>query len=674
MTVSGRPEPAGGRRSLIVYLALIGATLIVYAPVRRHGFVNFDDPQYVGENPAVAGGLTGQALRWAFTTRHAGNWHPLTWISHLLDVQLCGLDAGPHHLTSVLLHVANTALLLALLHRMTGALFRSAFTAGLFALHPLHVESVAWVAERKDVLSGLFFMLTLWAYAAYAHHPRGSRYAVVLVLFALGLMAKPMLVTLPFVLLLLDFWPLGRGAHPPAWRRLILEKLPLFALTVASSIVTVLVQHRAGALKGLDALPLGRRAANAAVAYVAYIGQMLWPARLAAIYPYPASLGGWAVAGAAVGLVAITVLVWRAARRHPYLPVGWLWYLGLLVPVIGLVQVGSQPMADRYTYLPLIGLFVIVAWGIPDLVARRPHRDVGLRAAAGLVLLGCAVTARGQVQHWRGSIPLWEHAVAATAGNYRAHHNLGHALAREGMIGEAVAHYAEALRLKPDYAEAHNNLGSALADQGRTLEAIAHYAEALRLLPDYAEAHNNLGVALTGQGKADEAVRHLSEALRIEPGRAVSHGNLGVALARQGRLDEAIRHLSEAVRLRPHDADARGNLAVAHNATGAALAEKGDLDEAIAHYAEALRLRPDLADAHANLATSLASQGKIDEAIHEFLEAIRLQPGVADLHYDAAVMLARRGRTPEAIRHLETALTLDPTHQPARRALAALVR
>ena len=674
MTVSGGTAPAGGRRSLLVCLALAAATLVVYAPVRRHGFANFDDPQYVSDNPAVAGGLTAQAVSWAFTTRHAGNWHPLTWLSHLIDVQLYGLNAGSHHLTSVFLHLANTLLLFGLLQRMTGARCPSAFAAGLFALHPLHVESVAWVAERKDVLSGLFFMLTLWAYVAYAHRPRRSTYALVLALFAMGLMAKPMLVTLPFVLLLLDVWPLRRRADPPVWRDLIVEKLPLFALSVASSVVTVVVQREAGAVKGLEAFPLGRRAANAAVAYVAYIGQTLWPARLAAIYPYPASLAGWAVGGAVLVLVAVTLLAWRAARRHPHFLVGWLWYLGMLVPVIGLVQVGSQPRADRYTYLPLIGLFIVVAWGIPDLVLGRSRRAFVLWPASALVLLACMITARGQVRHWRSSIPLWEHAVKVTAGNYRAQHNLGHALAREGRTPEAITHYEEALRLKPDYAEAHNNLGSALADQGRIDEAIAHYDEALHLLPDYAEAHNNLGAALTGQGRTDEAVRHLSEAVRLEPSRAESHGNLGVALARQGRFDEAIRHFSEAVRLRPQDAQARRNLAVAHNSAGAALADKGMLQEAIAHYTEALSIRPDLADAHANLATSLASQGKVDEAIQEFLEAIRLQPGVADLHYDAAVMLARKGRNSEAVRHLETALTLDPSHQPARRALTALAR
>jgi len=560
----------------------------VYAPVRQHGFVNLDDAQYVSDNPAVSGGLSGRGVSWAFTTRHAGNWHPLTWLSHMLDVELYGMNAGPHHLTSLLVHVANAVLLFGLLHRMTGALFRSAFVAALFALHPLHVESVAWVAERKDVLSTLFFLLTIRAYLAYVRRPRPSRYALVLVLFALGLMAKPMLVTLPFVLLLLDYWPLGRAPS----RRLVVEKLPMLALALASSIVTFLVQQRAGAVKGLDALPLDHRLANAVMAYAAYIGKMLWPAQLAAIYPYPASRPGWLVAGAAAGLIAVTVLTLRAARRHPYLPVGWLWYLGTLVPVIGLVQVGSQPMADRYTYVPLIGLFLIAAWGIPDLLARWPHRDLALGVAAGLVILGCTVAARGQVTHWRSSIALWQHALQVTTENPRAHNNLGHALARDGRGSEAIARYTEALRIKPDYAEAHNNLGFTLAEQGRASEAMGHYYEALRVLPDYVEAHNNLGVALAGEGNADGAIQHLSDAVRIEPGRAEAHNNLGAVLAGQGRLEDAIRHLAVAVELRPGYADAQRNLAMAHYEWAVTLAEQGRTSEAVGHLESVLKLDP----------------------------------------------------------------------------------
>ena len=462
-------------------LALIAVNMIVYAPVWHHGFVNYDDDEYVSTNTVVLRGLTWHGASWAFTTGHAGNWHPLTWLSHMLDVQFYGLDPGPHHLTNLLFHIANTLLLFGLLHRMTGALGRSAFVAGLFAVHPLHVESVAWVAERKDVLSTLFWMLTLWAYVEYVRRPGLRRYWPVLLFFALGLMAKQMLVTLPFVLLLLDFWPLGRvGTRPnPAggwalsrdgWAttvRLVWEKLPLLALTVVSSIVTVVVHRQAAAVISLSATPLNLRVANALVSYVTYISKMLWPARLAVLYPYAQSLPGWWVAGAFLGLMGISVAVIRAGPRHPYLPVGWLWYLGTMVPVIGLIQVGNQATADRYTYVPLIGLFIVVAWGVPDLLVRWPRRRIGLPIAAGLVILACAIAARGQLRYWEDSTTLWTRALAVTTENNIAHNNLAVSLADQGKLDEAIAHYSEALRIKPDYTKAQDNLDLALVRRGK---------------------------------------------------------------------------------------------------------------------------------------------------------------------------------------------------------------
>jgi protein O-mannosyl-transferase len=570
-----------------VCLALIAVNLIVYASVRHHDFVNFDDDDYVTANPVVLRGLTWHGVAWAFTTEHAVNWHPLTWLSHMLDVQLYGLDAGAHHLTNLLFHIGNTLLLFGLLHRMTGALGRSAFVAGLFAVHPLHVESVAWVAERKDVLSTLFWMLTLWAYIEYVKRPdlRQSsrrRYAAVLLFFALGLMAKQMLVTLPLVLLLLDFWPLGRvgigpnpaGGWAPArdgWAtagRLVWEKLPLLALAAASSIATFVIHQRGGAVIILSAIPLQLRIENALVSYVVYIGKMLWPAGLAVLYPYPQSLSAWSVAVAFVTLTGISVAVIWAAPRRPYLPVGWFWYLGTLVPVIGLIQVGDQAIADRYTYIPLIGLFIIVAWGAPDLLVRWPLRRVvlpkiALPAAACLVILACAITARGQLEYWEDSTTLWTHTLAVTTRNNIAHNNLGATLADQGKTDEAIAHYSEALRIKSDYADAHNNLGVALADQGKLDEAIAHYSEALRIKPGYSDAHSNLGIALADQGNLDEAIAQFTEALRINPDSAKAHNNLGVALASQGKLDEAIAQFTEALQVKPDYADARNNLELA---------------------------------------------------------------------------------------------------------------
>lgn len=607
-----------------VCLALIAVNVAVYAPVVHHEFTNYDDPEYVRLNPHLSGGLTWRNISWALTTGYQSYWHPLTWMSHMLDVQLYGLNPGPHHATNLLLHIANTILLLGLLHRMTGALGRSAFVAGLFAVHPLQVESVAWVSERKTLLSTLLWMLTLWAYVDYARRPRFARYLIVLFLFALGLMAKPMLVTLPFVLLLLDYWPLRRvplGTPPSENQRpvsqLVLEKLPLLALAITSSVVTIVTQQRVGAVAGLDVLPLSSRIANALVAYTAYLGKMLWPARLAVFYPFQ-TLPAWQVAGAVAVLVVVSALVLRAAARHSYLLVGWLWFLGTLVPVIGLVQAGTQSMADRYAYIPFIGLFIMVAWGVPDLLAARraiaatksrsdattgrggdwgdaaknrrglrrmPLREVALPVAAALVILLCAIRAAGQVRYWQDSSTLWTHALAVTTDNYRAHNNLGNALADQGKVSEAIAQYSEALRILPNFVDAHSNLGIVLADQGRLDEAIAHYREALRGYPGFAEAHLNLGAALASERKIGEAITEYSQALRIRPDYADAHYNLANALASQGKIDEAIAHYREAVSISP-------GFALAHSNLGMLLARQGKVGQAIPEFSEALRINP----------------------------------------------------------------------------------
>jgi len=615
------------RSAAWVALALITLNMVVFAAVGHHDFVSFDDPEYITDNSTVSAGLTWQGVQWAFTTGRASNWHPLTWLSHMLDVQLYGLNPGGHHLTNLLFHIANTVLLFGLLLWMTGALGRSAFVAGMFAVHPLHVESVAWVSERKDVLSTLFWMLTVWAYVAYTRQPRLTRYVMVLLLFGLGLMAKPMLVTLPFVLLLLDYWPLKRvtlGAWT-AWRSLVLEKLPLLVVAAASSIVTFLVQRRGGAVSGLDALPLNLRFANAAVSYVAYITKMLWPARLAAFYPFDRLLPGWWAAGSILVLAAVSVAAMRVARSHPYAAVGWLWYLGTLVPVIGLVQVGGQSMADRYTYVSLIGLFIIVAWGLPDLLTSWRYPRIALPAAAGLAVVACAITARAQVRHWNDSVALWSHAIEVTTDNDRAHTALGSLLVERGAANAAIAHFSEALRINPDFAEAHNKLGAALADQGKISEAVQQYSEALRIKPTFLEAHNNLANALAGQGKVNEAIAHYSEALRIRP-----------------------------------------NYADAHNGLGAVLADQGRVEEAMAHYREALRADPAYANAHNNLGVALAGAGRVDEAIQEFSDAVRIRPDAADFNYNLGMMLLKKGNTAEARRHLDAASKLNPAYHAGR--------
>jgi Flp pilus assembly protein TadD len=584
-----------------VSLALIAVNMAVYAPVAHYEFVTWDDPQYLLDNPHVSRGLSWEGMSWALTSGYASNWHPLTWWSHMLDVQLHGLSAGPHHVTSLLLHIANSLLLFGLLHAMTGRLGPSAFVAALFAAHPLHVESVAWVSERKDVLSTLFWMLTVWAYLRYLRQRGRGRYAVMAALLALGLMAKPMLVTLPFVLLLLDVWPLGRvtlvndaAGHPGVasskrlrcgWLQLVREKVPLLALAGASSIITFIVQRQGGAVAASEALPLGDRLANALVSYMRYIGKLVWPSRLAAVYPFSRPLPAFSVVCSLLGLLAISMVAVRAVRRYPYVAVGWLWYVGTLVPVIGVIQVGSQAMADRYTYVPLIGLFIIVAWGGTDLFAASRVRREIVSIAAGLAILACIVVSRNQLEYWRNSVALWRHAVDVTHDNFIAQNGLGEALATDGAIDEAIAHLSEAVRINPDFPPAQNNLGVELKRQRHFNEAIAHYAQALRASPDFAEAHNNLANALDGEGRTSEAIAEYNEALRIKPDYAEAHNGLGVALAREERLDDAVGHFLAAMRIKPDSVDAYNNL-------GIALAMQGKREDAIRQFSEALRLSP----------------------------------------------------------------------------------
>ncbi|MCK4786001.1 MAG: tetratricopeptide repeat protein [Desulfobacteraceae bacterium] len=598
------------RSDVLVWLFLIIATLTVYWQVLSHEFVNCDDPSYVSENPHVQTGLTLEGIAWSFTSTRAGNWHPLTWLSHMLDIESYGLSPGGHHFTNVLFHIANTLLLFLVFRRMTGDLWRSGFIAALFSLHPLHVESVAWVAERKDVLSTFFWMLTMWSYVRYVEHPGGIRYLVVLLFFVLGLMAKPMLVTLPFVLLLLDYWPLKRlqfgqlrGDSNTQQRlsvlTLIWEKTPLFALTAASSIVTFLVQQSGGAVGSFTAYPLNVRIANALVSYVSYIGKMIWPYHLAVLYPHPRMFPWLLVAGACLLIVFIFFLVIVAVKRHPWFAVGWLWYIGTLMPVIGLVQIGSQAMADRYTYIPLIGIFIIIAWGFPELVSRWRYRKIGLSTIVVACLSAIMVTTCLQVRYWRNSITLFEHTLNVTANNYVAHSNLGIALFFQGKRDEAMVHFHKALHINPGFADARTNLGIVLANKGRMTEAISHFSEVLRINPDSYEAHNNLGVALERQGNTAEAVKHYSEALRINPDFDEAHNNLGAALASQGKLDEAIDHYSEALRINPR-------FAKVHNNLGIALIRKGKLEEAVFHFRDALRIKPDYANAHNNLERALA--------------------------------------------------------------------
>jgi tetratricopeptide (TPR) repeat protein len=627
-----------------IFLAAI--IWVVFGQTLGHEFVNYDDDFYVYENPAVTRGLTLQGIIWAFTHVHCSNWHPLTWVSHMLDCQFYGLSPGGHHLTNILLHTATAILLFLILRQMTGALWRSAFVAAVFAIHPLRVESVAWVAERKDVLSGLFFMLTIGAYARYAQRrsrvelsslrsaASGSReprtqavssldprlsaldYCLVLLFFALGLMCKPMLVTLPLVLLLLDYWPLNRlradAATEPVFRlagrrvpwRLVFEKLPLLGLAVASCAVTIFAQTKS--ILPFENMSLSLRAGNASISCVAYLGQMFWPSGLAVLYPFTA--GGVGVSEVVLSLVllaGISTGVFILRRRRPYFLTGWLWYLIMLAPVIGIVQVGAQARADRYTYLPQIGLYLLLTWAAADLCAGWRHRRVVLGGGSTIILMALIFCARAQTAYWRNSESLWTHTLACTSDNFIGHNNLGTALLKTGNADEAMVHYQMALEINPDYAEAHYNLGYALLKMGNVDEAIAHFQKALQINPDYADAHNNLGYALIQKGNVDEAIPHFQKALQINPDYADAHNNLGNILLEKGSVDEAIIHFQKALQIKPDDADAHNNL-------GTALLQKDKVDEAITHFQKALQINPDFAEAHKNLSNALLQKGRVD--------------------------------------------------------------
>ena len=542
------------------------------------------------------------------------------------------------------------------------------------------MESVAWVAERKDVLSTLFWMLTMWAYVRYVEHkvkgqrskvqgktlldPCLQRYLLVL-LFVLGLMSKPMLVTLPFVLLLLDYWPLDRF-QPDPWRTeawpLIREKIPLFVLSAASGGVTFVVQQSGGMVKPIDDFPLSGRFANGLVSYVNYILKMIWPHDLAVLYPYPEAFPFWKIAGAGALLVGVSMLAVRAAKSYPYLAVGWLWYLGTLVPVIGFVQVGLQAMADRYTYVPLIGLFVMIAFGARDLLSPWSSRAIRVAPLACLALGVLLVTARIQVSFWQNSIRLFEHALAATTNNPIMHNMLGLVLAGKGRLQEGIAHFTEALRINPLYAEPQNNLALALAKQGRVGEAISHYVQVLRKNPNNAEAHNYLGNILCDQGQSREAIFHLTEALRIRPHYREAHNNLAIALAQRGEIEEAMVHCAEALRTDPDYAEAHNNL-------GTILDQQGKTEEAMVHYVEALRLKPGYAEARNNLGVSLARQGKVDEAMTHFEKAIATDPRYERAYHNIGVALAGQGKKREAIGHYAEALRIKPAFAEARYSL-----
>jgi tetratricopeptide (TPR) repeat protein len=640
---SPRPDRPVGRRIVFgVCVLLVLGVFLVFGRACGYGFVNFDDDSYFSANYHVKAGLTWKGTLWAFQTGYASNWHPLTWLSLMLDAQLFGTGPAGPHLTNVILHAANSVLLFLLLRRLTGAFWPSALVAAIFAIHPLRAESVAWVSERKDVLSGFFFMLTLLMYVRYVEWFRVKNskfkvaYGLALLFFALGLMSKPMLVTLPFLLLLLDYWPLNRFEAPVSNTRLIskqivrlvLEKLPFFVLSLASCVATVLAQKQA--IKTMDVLPSTFRLENALISYVTYVVQTIWPENLAAYYTYRLDMPAWQIVSAGALLFFVTLCAVLTVRRSPYFLIGWLWYLGMLVPVIGLLQVGGQAHADRYTYLPQIGFILAIVWAVNDLTTtwRRP---VLIAASIGLVTALMAAAWK-QTSCWRNDASLWEHALACTSGNYTAHNNLGYVLAAQGRNSEAIKHYQQALEFNPSFADCANNIGTVYLHQEQLDEAMDYYHRALAINPDFAEVYNNMAILLTKQGKTAEAIEHYRKAIELKPDRAEFYNNLANLLATSGRTTEAMPL-----------------------------------------FQKALEVDPDNAKVHYNLANIAFAHGQWQEAIEHYQQALKQMPDSVHAHYQLGLALERRGQVAAAMAQLQTVIQLDPLHMTAKNNLAWLL-
>ena len=700
-------DPHGNRQrwgSLIGCLVLTLGSLACYWPVRHFDFVNLDDPLYVYQTPMVQRGLSWPGVIWAFKCVSGGNWNPLVWLSHMADCQLYGVTPGGHHVTNLLLHLANTLLVFLLLKRMTGATWRSGFAAAIFAWHPLHVESVAWVSERKDVLSTLFLMLTLWAYVRYAevqglksrvqspksnaqsqaspstHHAsritfHASRftlhalpypspwlyYALALLLFALGLLCKPMLVTLPFVLLLLDYWPLGRNAEcgvrsaesetrrPTGWGRLLLEKVPFGVLSLAASALAVWTQQN---VQALGTQPLFLRLENAAVSCVAYLGKMFWPVNLAVFYPYPDSIPMWRASGAALVLGAVSWAVLLGMKQRRYLAVGWFWFLGTLVPVIGLVQVGMQAMADRYTYVPCIGLAVMVSWGMADLAGAWPRGRAALTSVVALALGGCLATTWWQVKYWRDSTALYERALRVTSGNYMAHDNLGNVLMDAGKLDEAVKHFQEVIRFTPAIGKPYNDLGKAYALQGKMDDAMNMFSNAVALNPGLAQARWNLGNAYLLKGNTAEGLAEMKRAVWLSPEDIEAHRRFANTLIKLGKAAEALPYCEVVVKAEPEDAHA-------HYILGSAYLANKRVQPAAVNFKEALRLAPDTPECMNALAWIYATSPQAE--LRNGPEAVRLAEGACKITQrrktaildTLAAAYAEAGRFDEAVKTTE---------------------
>jgi protein O-mannosyl-transferase len=634
---------------IVISLLLILAIIIAYGQVRNFDFVGYDDQEYITGNSHVQKGLTVESIIWAFTSFHSANWHPLTWLSHMLDCELYGLNPMGHHWTNLTFHMVNTVLLFIVLELMTGAIWRSAFVAALFALHPLHVESVAWVSERKDVLSAFFGLLMIFSYYRYVKISSLKNYLLVIIFFSFGLMSKPMLVTFPFVLLLLDFWPLKRFHYKNDYLfqsertthygskeifGLVLEKIPLFIPVVISCILTFWAQKSYSAVMALGALPLKTRVSNALVSYVNYVLKAAWPLKLAVFYPHPRNtLPAWQIFGAAILIACACFFAIRAAKKYPYIVIGLLWYLGTLVPVIGLIQVGEQAMADRYTYIPLIGIFIIVAWGVLDLFRKWHYRKIYLSVFAMIIL--SALTARTfcQVSHWKNGVTLFENAVKVTENNYKAHNNLATALGQIDL-DRAIYHYKEALRIHPKYVTALRNLGLALKNKGNYDEAVLYFTKALKIDPQKTDTRMDLANIFFLQAKPEKAISQYKEILKTDSENANAHYNLAYMLSDQKKIDQAEHHYKETLRLNPKHENAHYNL-------GNIMLKQGELKEAFNHFAEAIKIKPDYVQAYNEIGIILFKQGKLKKAGVFFSRALELDPSFSEARANLDILRNR---------------------------------
>jgi tetratricopeptide (TPR) repeat protein len=648
--------------TLGICIFLAALVWVVFGQTIHFGFVNFDDDVYVYKNPHVAGGLNSKDISWAFTHVHSSNWHPMTWMSHMLDCQLYGLNPGGHHLTNILLHTATVVLLFLVLRQMTGFTWRCALVAALFAVHPLRVESVVWIAERKDVLSGLFFVLTIGAYVAYVRHLRSIfYYGLTILTIALALMSKPMVVTLPFVLLLLDCWPLRRLDQPDGkttfWR-LIIEKIPLLVLVGAVCVITAFAQKEA-----MSSPPISLRLANALVSYVTYLEQMISPSNLAVLYPFPDHLALWRITIAAIVLLVISIATIAMRRRQPWLLFGWLWYLVMLLPVIGILQVGAQAHADRYTYLPQIGLYIALAWTLADLCGGRLYRTVALSGLSAAVLVTLTFLARIQTGYWQSSETLWTHDLTCTADNLTADINYGNVLLEKGKIDKAVTYYQKALHCKSDDADANVSLGYALVQQGKGDQAVLYLQKALEIKPDNPEAHNDLGIISFEKGNTREAIAHFAKALQARPDYAEACYNYGNALFQQGDMDHAVARYQQALQIKADYVEARYNL-------GNALFQEGKIDDAILNYQQAIQAKPNYMSATYNLGMAFKQKGRTDDAIAQFRRALELQPGSAETCYNLGNVLVQKGDEAEGITNLQRAVKIKPDFPDALNDLA----